>query len=220
MVAISQRRIFPEDVAFGEATEKLYGAGESVRNKPLDFGRRGGESLRQAGDLYSTFLGAVGKAVGDRDLRRGSRELDWARARRMKAAATDAAKAGAVRDLTSGIYGGLMDFVAKKRLEDKEAEPAETVASPGSSVSPSVGGEIGAKIGGENESLVAVPTPQAVPVAVESPVIRFPGDDRWEFQKVNGVWKTRAQGSGTWRDFAFPQWQTDKLEAMLLGVRR
>ena len=219
MVAISQRRIFPEDVAFQEATGKLYGAGESVRGKPLDFGRRGGASLGQAGDLYSTLLGAATRAVGTRDLARGARELNWDRAARMKAAETQRARTQGVADVVSGTYGGISDFLAKKALAEDEPEVPTPTATP--TTMPYLEGRQQQQ-GLEETPLLApseVTTTAPPPEVGAAPVVVSPMSptDPYEYSPIPGQqfpWSFRKKGSGSgWTPFNYSEDTVRKLEA-------
>ena len=236
MVAISERRTFPEDIAFQEATGKLYGAGESVRGKPLDFGRRGGASLGQAGDLYTTLLGAASRALGKRDLARGARDLNWERAARLKAAETQAARTQGVADVISGTFGAISDEVAKRMLADDEPK-GPTITPPTTPLSGGGGYHLEGRdrrqgLGGVAPDARPPATPPATPQAklpaqaeavIAAPVVvsPFSPTDPYEYAKIPGQqypWSFREKGSGgEWTPFNYAEHTIQSLDDAAAG---
>ena len=113
----TEKPVYPEDIQFGQATERLYPAITSMTGRPLDFSRRGGAAIEGAEEMYRSLHGAASRAAGQRRMQSGMRDLQHAQARRMKSALTDKLRAEAAKNLISGGYGMAMDEFAKKRLE-------------------------------------------------------------------------------------------------------
>ena len=126
----TEKPVYPEDIQFGQATERLYPAITSMTGRPLDFSRRGGAAIEGAEEMYRSLHGAASRAAGQRRMQSGMRDLQHAQARRMKSALTDKLRAEAAKNLISGGYGMVMDEFAKQRLGG-EPGPAEVDGQSG-----------------------------------------------------------------------------------------
>jgi hypothetical protein len=148
---------------------------------------------------------------------RAQRDLQAARAGRIRRAAIEGAKAGAVADVGTAGFGALADFVAKKKpWELGFGEPTET-ATPTVTTTPTV---TPIPAIAPERPLIPLETVAPAPVAVESPVITTGPTDDWVYKKVGGTWMTMdTRGDGTWLRYP-THLPTDRLEALLLGGRR
>ena len=115
MALTEQPRIFPEDVAFGRATGGLYGAGESVRQRPMGYSRMGGAGLLRTGGMYSSFLDAARRANEQLAVAQGARALAAEAARRKKRAVIEGMRAQAAANLGSSAFGIASDYIAKAK---------------------------------------------------------------------------------------------------------
>jgi len=115
MALTEERRIFPEDVAFQQATGQLYGAGETMRRRPLGYSRRGGAALLGGGGMYGSLYDASRRAMQQQEMARLARQVQWDRAARMKRATTEGMRAQAAAGIASAGYGMFTDWAAKNK---------------------------------------------------------------------------------------------------------
>jgi len=216
----AERTVFPEDVRFQGATGRLFEAGESIGGRPLDFGRRGGAAFLGAGDLQANLLSAKNQAMAGLSAARAQRDLQAAKAARVRRAAIEGAKSGAAADLGTAAFGAFADFIAKKKpwelgFGDAPAATTPTATTPSTVTPPAV---TPPSIAPE-KPLIPLESVTPAPVSAESPVVRNQGDP-WVYKKVGGTWMTMdTRGDGTWLRYP-THLPTDRLEATLLGGGR
>ena len=119
--------VFPEDVQFGRATEKLYSAGEGLGARPLNFSRMGGSAIGRAGDMYGSFYGAANRAKQQLDLSQANRQLADELERRRRRAMIEGMRSKIASDLFTSGCGIASDYIASRRLKDRQlaSDPEE-----------------------------------------------------------------------------------------------
>jgi len=73
MVANLTTRVFPEDIDFSQAMQKVYAAKKKLSGDPIDYSRRGGMALLEKGDRSAWLLNAVQQAKASADADRDER---------------------------------------------------------------------------------------------------------------------------------------------------
>lgn len=245
MTTLTREQTFPYDVRLSEQMERLGGARRQAERTPIDYSRLGGMALAKRGEMLGSFYGAALKAKGERDLQEQQRRGQWAEAGARKEAATLRAQAEAAQGLVTGLgkigMGAASEAAAGTGPKAEAFREFLTKAYAGR-WNPKTNTWAGWASKGEAPEAGTTPTtpttPTATPVTPVTPVtptglqaeasdtapaagasgaITFPNDSKYEYQKIDGVWRTRKQGATDWIAYPFPQWQINKFEAAIAG---
>ena len=103
MIDDNASAVFPEDIDFSEAMERVYRAKKKASGTPIDLARRGGVSLLDNAENSAWLLNAIQQARATRDAVRDQRRRSGKDTEAMTRAMAMGQHAENIRNLTGGI---------------------------------------------------------------------------------------------------------------------